>query len=162
MKIVIFGSRGIEDIRAVESAMEACGMASLVTEIVSGGARGVDRLGERYARQYGILCKIFPAQWAKYGKSAGPLRNAEMAKYADYGVAVWDGVSRGTAHMLKLMEGRVFVVIYCHTTTKNTLKIPAKSVTYNECSSLPACGRGFFCDCFLDMQTRKNYLKSSS
>jgi predicted Rossmann fold nucleotide-binding protein DprA/Smf involved in DNA uptake len=47
MKIVIFGSRGIEDIGAVEKAMEACGMAANVTEIVSGGARGVDRLGER-------------------------------------------------------------------------------------------------------------------
>jgi len=85
-------------------------MASQVTEIVSGGARGVDRLGERYARQRGLPCTVFPAQWGKYGKSAGPIRNAEMAKYADYGVAVWDGESRGTAHMLKLMEGRVFVM----------------------------------------------------
>jgi hypothetical protein len=111
MKLVIFGSREIEDMRTVENAMEACGMASKATEIVSGGARGVDRLGERYARQRGLPCKVFPAQWDKYGKSAGPIRNAEMAKYADYGVAVWDGVSRGTAHMVSLMEGRVFVAI---------------------------------------------------
>ena len=111
MKIVIFGSRGIEDMRAVESAMEAYGMASQVTEIVSGGARGVDRLGEGYARQRGLPCTIFPAQWAKYGKNAGPRRNREMAEYADYGVAIWDGVSRGTAHMVMQMEGRVFVVI---------------------------------------------------
>ncbi len=109
MKIVIFGSREIEDMGAVENAMEACGLASRVTEIVSGGARGVDRLGERYARQRGLPCKVFPAQWAKHGKRAGALRNKEMADYADYGVAVWDGVSRGTAHMIGLMEGRVFV-----------------------------------------------------
>jgi len=109
MKLVIFGSRGIEDIRTVESAMVACGMVSQVTEIVSGGARGVDRLGERYARQRGLPCRVFPAQWTKYGKSAGAIRNAEMAKYADYGVAVWDGESRGTNHMIKLMKGRVFV-----------------------------------------------------
>jgi hypothetical protein len=109
MKIVIFGSRGIEDIGMVEGAMEACGMAANVTEIVSGWARGADRLGERYARQRGLSCKVFPAQWAKYGKSAGLLRNVEMARYADYGVAVWDGVSRGTAHMIGLMKGRVFV-----------------------------------------------------
>jgi len=113
MKLVIFGSREIEDMRAVEYALEACGMASQVTEIVSGGARGVDRLGERYARQRGLPCRVFPAQWTKYGKSAGPIRNAEMAKYADYGVAVWDGESRGTANMIRLMEGRVFVVSLC-------------------------------------------------
>jgi hypothetical protein len=109
MKLVIFGSRWIEDMLELENAMEVCGVASKVTEIVSGGARGVDRLGERYARQRGIPCKIFPAQWKKHGKSAGPLRNIEMADYADYGVSVWDGVSRGTAHMIKLMKGRVFI-----------------------------------------------------
>jgi hypothetical protein len=54
MKLVIFGSRGIEDMGAVENAMESCGTAAKVTEIVSGGARGVDRLGERYARQRGL------------------------------------------------------------------------------------------------------------
>jgi len=112
MKLVIFGSRNVEDMRAVESAMEACGMASKVTEIVSGGARGVDRLGEQYARQRGIPCKVFPAPWGKYGKRAGPIRNVNMANYADYGVAVWNGESRGTAHMIKLMKGRVFVAHY--------------------------------------------------
>ena len=111
MKVVIFGSRGIDDIQAVERAMDTCGIVSKVTEIVSGGAKGADRLGERYARQRGILCTVFPAQWEKYGKSAGYRRNAEMAEYADYGVAVWDGKSRGTAHMIRLMEGRVFVFI---------------------------------------------------
>ena len=109
MRLVIFGSRWIDDIRALENALKACGMASQVTEVVSGGARGVDRLGERYARQRGLPCKLFPAQWAQYGKSAGPLRNAEMARYADFGVAIWDGVSKGTVHMIRLMEGRVFV-----------------------------------------------------
>jgi hypothetical protein len=118
MKLVIFGSRGIEDMRTVEEAMEACGLAAQVTEIVSGGAGGVDRLGERYARQHGLPCTVFPAQWTKYGKNAGPLRNMEMARYADYGVAVWDGVSRGTAHMLKLMKGRVFVAVHRHTSAK--------------------------------------------
>jgi hypothetical protein len=47
---------------AVENAIEACGMAAKVTEIVSGGSGGVDRLGERYARQRDLPCKIFPAQ----------------------------------------------------------------------------------------------------
>jgi hypothetical protein len=43
-------------------------MASSITEIVSGGARGADRLGERYARQRGLPCKVFPAQWVKWQK----------------------------------------------------------------------------------------------
>ena len=58
-------------------------------------------------------CKVFPAQWERYGKRAGPIRNAAMAKYADYGVALWDGESRGTAHMIRLMADRVFVAL-CH------------------------------------------------
>jgi hypothetical protein len=59
MKIVIFGSRGIEDIGMVEGAMEVCGMAANVTEIVSGGARGADMLGERYAGS-----AAFPARYS--------------------------------------------------------------------------------------------------
>ena len=65
MRLVIFGSRWIDDMRALENALEACGVASQVTEIVSGGARGVDRLGERYARQHGLPCKLFPEGNAK-------------------------------------------------------------------------------------------------
>lgn len=68
--------------------MEASGMVSTVTEIVSGGTRGVDRLGERYAYRHGLPCKVFPAQWAKHGRSAGPLRNMEFVELcARYG---WD------------------------------------------------------------------------
>ena len=77
MKIVIFGSREIEDMRMVEEAIEASGTASRVTEIVSGGARGVDRLEERYVHQYGLPYKIFSAQWAKYGRSAESIQECK-------------------------------------------------------------------------------------
>jgi hypothetical protein len=114
MKVVIFGSRSVEDFAVIEKAMHVSGLArlaknGLLAEIVSGGARGVDKLGEQYARSRCIPYKIFPADWERYGKNAGYIRNTEMAKYADSGLALWDGQSRGTAHMIRQMEGRLFL-----------------------------------------------------
>lgn len=71
-------------------------------QIVSGGARGADKLGELYAHTNLHSLKVFPADWEKFGKSAGYIRNEEMAKYADCLVAFWDGKSRGTKHMIDL------------------------------------------------------------
>lgn len=73
-------------------------------EIISGGANGADKLGERFANDYIIQLKIFLADWNKHGKSAGYIRNEEMAKYADGLVAFWDGKSRGTKHMIELAK----------------------------------------------------------
>ena len=77
-------------------------------EIISGTARGADKLGEQYASDYNLKCIKFPADWNTYGKSAGYRRNAEMAKYAsqEHGVlfAFWDGKSKGTGHMIKTMQ----------------------------------------------------------
>lgn len=75
-------------------------------EIISGTARGADKLGEQYANDHNLKCIKFPADWNTYGKSAGYRRNAEMAKYAsqEHGVlfAFWDGKSKGTKHMIDL------------------------------------------------------------
>lgn len=75
-----------------------------ITEIVSGGANGIDALGERFAKNYDIELIEFPAEWYKFGKAAGPKRNAEMAKYADALLLIWDGRSKGSASMKALME----------------------------------------------------------
>ena len=78
--------------------------------IVSGAARGADRLGEQYAKVTGYEVSKFPADWDRLVKRAGYVRNAEMAKFAaadkNYGVLVafWDGKSRGTKHMIDLAE----------------------------------------------------------
>ena len=109
MKVVIFGSRRIEDMEEVEKAMTDSGIFPQVTEIVSGCAKGVDASAILYAEKHNLPVKLFPANWDGHGRQAGFRRNAEMAAYADFGVAVWDGRSRGTAHMIGLMEGRVFV-----------------------------------------------------
>jgi predicted Rossmann fold nucleotide-binding protein DprA/Smf involved in DNA uptake len=66
--------------------------------IVSGGAAGVDSLGEAWARKHGIKTHIIKPNWAKYGRSAGFKRNPDIVDAADEVLAIWDGVSKGTMH----------------------------------------------------------------
>ncbi len=78
-------------------------------EIISGGCRGADAIGEQYAKDWNIKCTVFPAEWDKYGKAAGPIRNEQMAKYAaeaDRGmlIAFPIGESKGTRNMIKLAQ----------------------------------------------------------
>lgn len=73
-------------------------------QIISGGAKGADALGEQLAREYGLDLYIMPAEWSKYGKSAGYRRNKEMAEYADGCIVLWDGVSKGSEHMMNLAK----------------------------------------------------------
>lgn len=72
--------------------------------IISGGARGADRLSERYALEHGIPTKIFPAEWDKYGKKAGYLRNQKIVEKCDEVVAFWDKSSPGTRHTIEIAE----------------------------------------------------------
>lgn len=104
MKVIVAGSRSIESLGVVKKAIEDSGFE--ITEIVSGRAKGVDRLGEHYALVKSIPTKLFPADWDKHGKAAGPMRNREMADYADAAVIIWDGVSTGTKHMIYEMNKR--------------------------------------------------------
>lgn len=73
-------------------------------EIVSGGCRGADKLGERYCDERGFLLKMFPAEWDKYDKSAGWVRNEKMAEYADFLIVFWDGKSKGTRNMIEIAK----------------------------------------------------------
>lgn len=104
MKVIIAGSREGFELADVFEAMEDCEFD--VSEVVSGTARGVDRLGEAWANANQIPIKRFPANWDGHGKSAGYVRNAQMAEYADALVALWDGKSKGTKHMIDLANGR--------------------------------------------------------
>lgn len=98
MKTVIAGSRSITDRKIVDEAIQASGFT--ITEVVSGGARGVDSLGECWASDNNIPVTRFPARWNLHGRSAGPIRNHQMADYADALIAVWDGESKGTLDMI--------------------------------------------------------------
>lgn len=95
MRTIIAGSRTITRFALIDEAVRASGFA--ITVVLSGGARGVDRLGERWAAQRQIPVERFLADWDRYDLAAGEIRNREMvAARAEALVALWDGVSRGT------------------------------------------------------------------
>ena len=111
MKVIVAGSRTIHDYALVVNAIHASGYE--IDELVSGGARGVDSMGETWAYAHNVPIKQFPAEWDKYGKSAGFRRNEVMAKYADALILVWDGQSHGSAHMLKTARAQCLIVFEC-------------------------------------------------
>jgi hypothetical protein len=112
MKVIIAGSRTIREYQWVQDAVQDSGFS--ITEVVSGGAGGVDRLGERYAFDLDIPLKRFPADWGKHGKAAGPIRNGQMAEYAEALIAIHDGESRGTADMIRQAE-KAGLLVYVKT-----------------------------------------------
>ena len=103
-KVIVAGTRYFNDYNLMRTKLD-CFLKNLTNvEIVSGAARGADTLGERYAKEHNMQIKQFPADWDKYGKRAGYIRNSQMADYADYLVAFWDGKSRGTLLMINLAK----------------------------------------------------------
>jgi hypothetical protein len=106
MKVIIAGSRSITQMQHVIDAIDASGWRDHIREVVSGNARGVDRLGEIWAVQHGLPFRAFPADWDKHGKAAGMIRNRTMAEYADGLIAIWNGDSRGTRNMVTLARAQ--------------------------------------------------------
>jgi hypothetical protein len=102
MKTIIAGGRDFNNYEYFKAALKFLFQNTMPTEIVSGGANGADKMGERYAAEKGIPLKVFPADWNAHGKAAGPIRNEQMALYADALVAFWDGSSKGTKSMIDL------------------------------------------------------------
>lgn len=100
MKVIIAGGRNIDELHIVQQAVRMSGFA--ISLEVSGGAPGADTLGETVAWGLRVPVKRYPAEWNKYGKGAGMVRNEEMAKNAQALVAIWDGASRGTKHMIHI------------------------------------------------------------
>ena len=106
IKVIVAGSRNFDNYDLLkENLLYYLQRYDLTTvEIVSGTARGADSLGERFAMEYGCKIKRFPADWNKYGKKAGYIRNRQMAEYADACVCFWDGKSKGTKWMIELAK----------------------------------------------------------
>jgi hypothetical protein len=87
--------------------------------ILSGCAKGADTLGEKWFNEHRAFpsnwhLNLYPADWDKHGKAAGPIRNEEMANNADMCVVFWDAKSKGSAHMIKvaLKKGLLVKVVY--------------------------------------------------
>lgn len=116
-KVIVAGGRNFSDYALLQQKLDYA-LKNKVTEgitIVSGAARGADKLGERYAKERGYEIDSHPANWDRYGKSAGYIRNKEMAQNADALMAFWDGKSKGTKHMIDLAEQyglKVIVINY--------------------------------------------------
>lgn len=105
MRVIIAGSRSITDYDKVKEIIDTIIKKSgiEITQIVSGHCpTGVDVLGEMYAEKHGIELIQFPADWGSYKKRAGYVRNVLMSNNADGLIAIWDGVSKGTAHMIRI------------------------------------------------------------
>ena len=116
MRVIVAGSRWFEDYATAEKNITACLCTLSPVDpvvILSGGCRGVDALGERYAAQHGMAVERFLPQWSRYGKRAGPLRNRTMADSCDAVICFWDGVSRGTKSLLdyaKRQQKLVYII----------------------------------------------------
>ena len=100
MKLAVVGSRTFSDYPFMEEMLQyhSC------TQIISGAARGADRLAKQYSAEKGIPIREFPADWEAHGKSAGFIRNRKIVATCDEVVAFWDGKSRGTKHTIDLAE----------------------------------------------------------
>lgn len=105
-KLIVAGGRDFSDrdllAHTICQVCEALKPRQLI--IVSGMARGADLLAYEFAKECDEEVMEFPADWDKYGKRAGYVRNNQMAEVADGLLAFWDGQSRGTKHMIETME----------------------------------------------------------
>lgn len=106
MRLIVAGSRSFNDFellsREVYETLDAFALQGHTVSIVSGGARGADALGELWAKKFGVPVHRFPADWNRYGRRAGYLRNMEMAEFATDALIFWDGVSPGSRHMIAI------------------------------------------------------------
>ena len=103
MRVAVIGSRNFSDYELVKKVLDQLDF----TILVSGGARGADSLGERYAKENHIETLIFIPEWDKLGKSAGYIRNISIVENSDIIIAFWDGISKGTKHSIDLATKRM-------------------------------------------------------
>ena len=108
-KVVVAGGRTFNDLAMMTVHLNALFKTKRLTHeivIISGTARGADQTGEQYADNTGATLIRFPADWDTFGKSAGYIRNKEMAEAADAVVVFWDGKSKGSNHMIQLAKSK--------------------------------------------------------
>ncbi len=106
-KIVITGSREFDDYETAKEYIDRILNHYYNNEsvtIISGGCRGADLLGEKYALENNLNIEIYKADWSIYKKAAGPIRNKEMVLKSDAVICFWDNKSKGTKSLIELAE----------------------------------------------------------
>ena len=110
MNVIITGSRNFTDFDKMVKVCDTLLHGSRDVTILSGGAKGADRLGERYARYKMLPYEIIKPEWDRYGRQARYIRNFDLATKGDVLIMFWDGKSRGSGHMLNLAREKELVV----------------------------------------------------
>lgn len=109
MRLIIAGSRSLDELRFVEMAVQKSGWLPLISVVISGGARGIDTLGYRWALSKGFATALFEVgtvEWKVKGNRAYHERNQRMADYGEALLLIWNGKSSGSASMLEKARGR--------------------------------------------------------
>lgn len=104
MRVIVAGSRNIQDKKTIFEWLQRYSQDNKVTVVISGTARGVDLIGEEWAAEQKIPVIRCQADWRQYGRAAGPIRNEKMGDLADAAIVFWDGQSKGSKHMIDYME----------------------------------------------------------
>jgi hypothetical protein len=102
--IAVVGSRDFQDYALLCCTLDKIRARYPDCTLVSGGAQGADTLASQYSQEHGIPIRVFWADWNRYGKAAGPIRNREIVEAADIVVAFWDGKSRGTKSTISIAK----------------------------------------------------------
>ena len=103
-RVIVAGSRNFNDYDYLKKWLDYYLKNKKDIVILCGEAAGADFLGKRYALEKGFPVLSFPADWKRFGRSAGIRRNREMSENADACVVFWDGLSRGSANMIAEAE----------------------------------------------------------
>lgn len=114
-KVAIIGSRDFYEPMALKYGLHTFRKLYDIEHIVSGGAKGADKLGEMYADKYGIKKLIFLPDWKQFGRKAGFMRNKDIIENCDVVFAFWDMKSKGTEHSVKLshkLKKKIFIYNY--------------------------------------------------
>ena len=111
MRLIIAGSRTFTNYQCLCQTLAP--ERNRITQVLTGGERGAEQLGYRWAWKHAIRHRLFRADWERFGKSAGVRRNFQMAQAGDVLLAFWDGQSPGTRHLITCMQelGKPVVVI---------------------------------------------------
>ena len=102
MKLIIAGSRSFTNYQLLCQTLAP--ERPRITQVLTGGARGADQLGYRWAWKHQVTHQLFRADWERLGTSAGVRRNYQMAQACAMLLAFWDGRSAGTQHLISCMQ----------------------------------------------------------